>query len=310
MKKINIAIFLLVVFVLIFFAIKSTSENSGMISVNSFPQKASVYLNGELKGETPLVIKSLPFGKYQVTVKLQGYKDYNEEVSLNSSNSKVFINPILEHSVFSVSIDSDPQGADVYIDGIQKGKTPIIITDLVTGTTHLIELKLVNFKDWKQTVSSETNNMLTINAKLEPITTEVIINSIPSNATVYLNDAEVGKTPLDLKDIAEGTYNLRVTVPQYEPYQEQIEVKKGNTIKRDIVLTKAKYYISISSNPSNAKVFIDGMEVGFTPYESTSITEGRHKIHLELDGYLPYETEVTISQNQPTIISINLLKLP
>lgn len=310
MKKIAIVISLLLVFIFAFILFKTFSQKTGTISVNSFPQKASVYLNGELKGETPLVIKSLPYGTYEVKVVLEGYREYKEEVKIDSSNPNALVTPILEHAVFSVNIESDPPNALVYIDGILRGKTPVLVTDLTANENHLLVVKLESYKDWKQTITGKENDMLNISAKLEPVTTELIINSIPSNATVYLNGIESGKTPLDITDIQEGTYNIKVSFPQYVSYQETIEIKKGNLIKREVVLPKAKYYISISSNPPNAKVFIDNIEVGVTPYEDTSISEGKHKIHLELEGYLPYETEITVTQNQPTIISINLLKLP
>ncbi|PMP82266.1 MAG: hypothetical protein C0175_03880 [Caldisericum exile] len=310
MKKISILILLLFVFIIGFVLFKMLSKESGSISVNSYPQKASVYINGELKGETPLVINSLPFGTYEVLIKLEGYKEYKEEVVLSSTNPNALVNTILEHAVFTVSVDSDPTNSPVYVDGVLKGKTPMLISDLIANQNHIIEVTHENYKNWKQIITGNSNESINLFAKLEPITTEIIVNSIPDKATVFLNNAEVGKTPLDLKDLPEGKYILRVSLPQYEPYIEEVEIKKGITLKRDIALTKAKYYIAISSNPSGAKVFVDGVDMGITPFEQTSITEGKHKIRIELDGYLPYETEVSVIENQPTVISINLLKLP
>ncbi|BAL80887.1 PEGA domain-containing protein [Caldisericum exile] len=310
MKRLMLLVIFLGIFVIGFVLFKVLSKETGSISINSYPQKASVYINGELKGETPLTVNSLPFGTYEILVRLEGYREYKEEVKLSSSNPNALVNPILEHAVFTLSVDSSPTNSDVYVDGVLKGKTPIVIADLIANQSHLIEVKHENYRDWKQTISVKANDSLNLFAQLEPITTELIVSSVPDKATVFLNKSEVGKTPLDLKDIPEGKYTLTVSLLQYETYTEDIEIKKGVIVKRDVVLRKTKYYISILSNPSGAKVLIDGIEVGTTPYNTSSITEGKHKIHVELDGYLPYETEVIVVQNQPTVISINLLKLP
>lgn len=311
MKKIlGITIILLLLFIFAFTILRLFLSGTGSIVVNSFPGGASVYIDNELKGETPIVINNLPFKEYEVSVKLQGYKDYVERVNLTKANPKVIINPILEHAVFTVNVSSNPSDANVYVDGVLRGKTPISITDLTVSEIHIVEVKLENFSTWKQAIQGKDSEVIDIMANLEPVTTSISINSIPKGATVYLNGVNIGTTPLTKKDIEPNTYTLVISYPQYIPYKETITIAKGDALERDVVLVRASIYLSINSNPIGAKVFIDGAEVGTTPYEDTNITEGKHKIRLELDGYLPFESEFDIVKNKPNQISINLLKLP
>ena len=58
------------------------------------------------------------------------------------------------------------------------------------------------------------------------------------------------------------------------------------------------------------KRFIDNIEKGITPYEDVNINVGTHKVRLELDGYLTYETDIVIEKNKPSNLNINLFKLP
>lgn len=51
--------------------------------------------------------------------------------------------------------------------------------------------------------------------------------------------------------------------------------------------------ISISSNPTSAVVSINGNEVGRTPLTSKLSRKDHHTIKIELDGYMPYETQFT-----------------
>ena len=47
--------------------------------------------------------------------------------------------------------------------------------------------------------------------------------------------------------------------------------------------------VAISSNPTNAKVFVDGQETGITPVNVDLKRKDSHTVRIELDGYSPYE---------------------
>ena len=55
--------------------------STGILSVNSSPNAAKVYINGELKGATDINL-TLPYGTYTVEVKKDGYTDWRKEVNL------------------------------------------------------------------------------------------------------------------------------------------------------------------------------------------------------------------------------------
>jgi hypothetical protein len=60
---------------------KGTMTSTGIIAVSSSPQTAQVYVNGELKGVTDLHL-TLPFGRYLIEVKKEGYSSWKREVVL------------------------------------------------------------------------------------------------------------------------------------------------------------------------------------------------------------------------------------
>jgi hypothetical protein len=59
------------------------------------------------------------------------------------------------------------------------------------------------------------------------------------------------------------------------------------------VLNTTTQEISISSNPANAKITIDGKKFGNTPQEVNIDRGSAHLVKLELDGFEPYETQIT-----------------
>lgn len=56
--------------------------DTGAISIKSIPASAQAYANGELKGNTPLELDNIPVGKYKITIKKEGYTDFEKSVSL------------------------------------------------------------------------------------------------------------------------------------------------------------------------------------------------------------------------------------
>ena len=59
------------------------------------------------------------------------------------------------------------------------------------------------------------------------------------------------------------------------------------------IMQGTKQQIGISSNPSGAKVIIDGKTFGNTPLTAELSRKDNHIVKIELDGFLPYETTLT-----------------
>ncbi len=60
---------------------EGTVTSTGIVSVNSAPKPAKVYVNGELKGATDINL-TLPYGQYKIEVKKDGYTSWEKNISL------------------------------------------------------------------------------------------------------------------------------------------------------------------------------------------------------------------------------------
>ncbi len=109
-KLFFIFVFLLIIFLLIVFARgyrpnfkEKKIVSTGILTVNSFPKSAQVFLNGELKGITDLNLTLSP-GKYLVEVKKDGYLPWKKEITLKG---ELVIN--LFPTLFSVNPSLSPK---------------------------------------------------------------------------------------------------------------------------------------------------------------------------------------------------------
>ena len=287
----------------------SMNNVSGSIFVDSFPQKSDVYLDGVKKGVTPIAINGLQLGEYEIQVKHDGYRTFTQSVSITKDKPKITVIANLEHVTFVLQVSSYPTEAEVYVDGIKKGLTPITIDDLPLGE-HFVEVKKQNFAIWSQKIDAESYKVIQLVATLQPQSASLSINSTPQGATVYLNDKNMGVTPVVINNLDAEKYNLKLTMDGYAPYEEQITVSKGEEIDRNITLKKASTILSIDSKPTDAEIFINGKDSGKTPFSQINIKPGTYKIKIAKDGYLPFVTQITIKENQTKSFVFPLLKLP
>ena len=59
------------------------------------------------------------------------------------------------------------------------------------------------------------------------------------------------------------------------------------------IISGSKQKISFASTPSEATVYIDEIEIGKTPIEKKLERKKNHNVKIVLDGYKPFEIEIT-----------------
>jgi serine/threonine-protein kinase len=110
----------------------------------------------------------------------------------------------------ALHIKSTPHEVLVFVDGDlvePEGKPPRIMG--LRAGTHRIKLVAAGYLPWEEDVTLETEKPHTIEQKLEVRRGQVVITSVPSRATVYLNGRRAGRTPKTFKKLpANRTYNV------------------------------------------------------------------------------------------------------
>jgi uncharacterized membrane protein len=116
----------------------------------------------------------------------------------------------------------------------------------------------------------------------------------------------MGQTPLTLNNMGPGTYSLTVSHFRYEPTTFVATVEPGSTTSVKISLKPSLGSLGITSNPSGARVLVDGNETGHTPISIDNLLSGNHTISLNLEGYVSVQQPVTVIAGQNSNISIDL----
>jgi hypothetical protein len=169
--------FLFLAFILIF----NRESGKGALQVTSSPQ-SQVYLDNKLIGKTPLCLcdppQLLKVGEYDIKlVPIQtGFNITSQKININkgvltvvdktfdkrpsvSSGSLITLSPIEDQNKSEILIISSPSGADVILDSVPKGMTPILLKDIPISD-HEIKIIKDGYKEKIVKVKTVSGNKL------------------------------------------------------------------------------------------------------------------------------------------------------
>lgn len=173
-------------------------------------------------------------------------------------------------------------------------------------------------RDYFYPISIVENKIYELVLKTEDLSSEmqhnkgkIEIESIPSQANVYLNNVLSGRTPFS-KDTIIGNYKLRIEHPLFIPDTGTINLSKSYpNFKLSINLKESFGSIYVTSYPSsNADVLINGKFTGLkTPCTIYDVKYGTQSISIKRGNYSSDEIPIVIFDKGPTNISVGLTNI-
>jgi len=139
-----------------------SSPPAGKLFVSTNPQGAFIYLDGKNTGNvTPDTIEWLEGRQYLLTLKMNLFKDYSSMIIIREDTINSF--SLDYHKVSGIYgrllIDSEPRGAEVFINGISTGKITQTVLDTVFPGVYNVKFRLRGY--WDDSVSVEVRSGMT-----------------------------------------------------------------------------------------------------------------------------------------------------
>ena len=152
----------------------------GSIEATSDPAGAALYLDGHFMGTTPsgdyLDLSSIQPGYHTILIRLTDYQEYSqtvvvkagEVVTVNARLSPLAPGPVPD-TTGQIVVSSSPAGAQVILDNIFRGITPVTLSDITAGS-HVVTVKENGYQDSVQTVSVLGGRVSPVTVALAEIT--------------------------------------------------------------------------------------------------------------------------------------------
>ena len=207
---------------------------------------AYVYIDNVRVGQLPFVSGNIKSGQHGVRIVKNMYKPYEQQVTVKDNETSV-LDVEMEPNFAVVTLTTDAD-SEIWIDGEKRGKGRW--NGRLEFGDYTIEVKRESHRTASQVLHINTPEAQSIELKSPtPIYASLEVSSTPLRATVYIDDVEVGETPLIKSDVLVGTRRITFKKEGYNVANRTLLVMENIENKVSAELSKVQY-VAPASKPT------------------------------------------------------------
>ena len=195
--------------------------NDGTLTLSSEPAGATVTVDGEYRGQTPLEVTMAPGRQYEVSLSKLGYETYTVELTVASGERRPEAIALVER-LGDIEIITRPAGAELYVNGEPRGSANQTLR--LQAIPQQIEIGKQGFVSYSQTVTPRPGVSQAL---------EVDLVTQQEARAAKIPPVIQGPQGQELRLIEPGRF--RVGAPRREPG------RRANETLREIELTRSFY---------------------------------------------------------------------
>lgn len=146
-----------------------TLKRGRVFRVETTPEGATIELNGRVLSEsTPMSLPSIPLGETAtIAVSMPGY--ISARVVLASNAMTATVTALTMELGKELDLTSEPPGARVFIDDLERGLTPVYDVLVPTSRKFRVRIDKKGYKSWRSTTSAKAIKERSLEAELVPL---------------------------------------------------------------------------------------------------------------------------------------------
>ncbi len=209
----------------------------------------------------------------------------------------------------TVTVSIQEPGANVTIDGKDRGRTPFGKPIRLNFGQHTVTVAKAGFETITQSVDLQPgSNAATIAGLLSPdvLTGHVIVNAQPADPTakVFGDGRELGPAPWQ-GDVEPGEHTFQVKSDTLTSDPGGLDVAKKGTYEVSLELHPPQGRLSVSANLPDAQIAIDGKIAGRGVFEQ-ALPVGKHIVTVSRLGFGTYSKELLIGEGERLVENVAL----
>jgi hypothetical protein len=281
----------------------------GRIFVDSTVAGATVRLDGDPVGKTPLWVNAVRSGKHEVQI-------LGEEWA-----SKPLQFTMIEHRREKFFLKVRKRFGEVHVRGTPKGMTVSAKERKVRLTGKVAVLKVPPgaatvlcsapfFRSVQRSVVVQRGKKVGVTCELEAVSARLTVTSAGQQGRVFVDGEVVSRLPAEVA-IEPGEHVVRVEPddPVYEAYQTKLTVAEKGRAKVTPVFRTVSGGLVVDSLPPGADVLLDGKVVGKTPFMRDDLPVGIFSMTVAKKGYNRINRRLVIAAEEVTKVRLKPLVL-
>lgn len=183
----------------------------------------------------------------------------------------------------SVRIATDPPGARIFIDGLERGETPASLS--LPAGKHDVFLYKPGLLPVRKQVEWAPGERPIFNEKLREQRGGLVVIVDPPGSEVFFDGRLLGQSPLASENLPAGSHVIELRKPGFTTERETVDI--GPTPRElAIRLDGPPVGLFIEAKPGS-RVFLDGAFAGEVTGETLSLRAraGTHELRIEHNGF-------------------------
>ncbi len=284
------------------------NKKPGYLNVTSSPiENVTIIIDGKKYGSTPINNIELAAGTYVLEAQADRYQAYTTQLVVEGKDVEQQLEVKLFPDWADVVINSKPEGAEIWINGENKGVTPQTI-ELESGQ-YSLDLRHKDFMPYIKDFTVDANQPLNFPvAELFTSPSHLVITSTPTKATVTIAGEEQGLTPFTLRLNPNLEHTIILSKPGYRSNQQTVLLEPGEQKNTSATLEAILGTVVLNIMPEDAEVFVNGKFMGSGDVK-LSLPSASHRFEIRRSGYEVYEKMISPSPNAPQVFDIGLSRI-
>lgn len=277
----------------------------GKLSFESRPEGATVVVDDEELGNTPLTDLPVAAGERELKVLAERYLPYREIIDVTGMEQAQSFAVELEPAWANIAISSIPVGATVFVDGEALATTPALL-EILQGE-HQIALEMPRYRGWQQSLSVSAG----VHQNLEPIRLEpadgiLTLSSSPGGASVTVDGEYRGQTPIELSLEPDGSHRISVFKAGYSSAVRNLALEPEEERDMHLKLKAQMGEVLVQVLPKDAEILVNGRSQG-KGTQTLSLPSFEQTLEIQREGYRSHRQRFTPRPGLGQVIPVKLL---
>ena len=270
-------------------------EEKGLLLLKTDPPGCDIQIDNVSVGQTPRLITNLAAKDvYKVRFRKPGYLDQTISVKFDGRKPLVCEEKMVLASG-TVVVQSDPPGAEITVNGIARGVSPVRVEKVPKGRVT-VRFRREGFDEEIRELSVNAGDEQTVSVALKALPGTLHLISVPEGARFYVNDEARGKGPMAIPGLSPGTYAVRAELEGYGTVTKSLTLGNGESLREEFRLSNTMGRLEVRTAPPGAQVLLDGKPVGLTKSADENaefsdilafenLLEGEHTLVIRKEGF-------------------------
>ena len=237
-------------------------------------------------------------GNYVLAARKEGFRTLEAPFEVTRETNQTFRYE-LERLPGLLDVRLGVEGARILSDGEELGVTPLDGPLEIAPGEHEIRIRAERYREHVAQLTIEGAGLTQVlEVELEALWAAVAFSSEPGGATVRVDGATLGRTPL-AAEVLEGRRSFELFLAGYKPHRGRIAVKAGEDLAVPrVTLVPSDGNVVLLSEPDGAAVTVDGVYRGEAPID-LRLEPGRpHDVKVSKAGYASETRQVEVEPDE------------